>query len=173
MDGWVYLGRWLDAALPTAVWGAGGSVEVARGFRVEVAAQQDANDPLYWNPPRRFWSVGLARAFGPRAAAAAPVPAAAPILPNRVGGRVVIRVPVSESSAAPALAGDFNGWKPAPMQRVGDAWQLALPLAPGVYHYSFRRADGSWFLPRSVTNRVDDGFGGVNGVLVVRAEAER
>ncbi len=51
--------------------------------------------------------------------------------------------------------------------------EMAFPdsfeLAPGVYHFSFQLSDGSWFLPDSVRNRVEDGFGGVNGVLVVVA----
>jgi 1,4-alpha-glucan branching enzyme len=68
---------------------------------------------------------------------------------------------------APSVAGDFTDWSSVRMTRVDGEWEASFQLAPGVYHYSFQRADGSWFLPDSVQNRVDDGFGGANGVLVV------
>ena len=43
-----------------------------------------------------------------------------------------------------ALAGDFNGWQPAPMQRQGGDWVLAVPDAqPGqCYKYVITGADG-------------------------------
>lgn len=166
LAGWAYAGRWLSDLIPTPVWGVGGSLEVAGGVGVRADFQQEAADPLYWNLPRRFWSVGLSRAFG---AARPPAPAVAPVLPEVVDGRVRIRVPLDEAGSAPAVAGDFNDWKPAPMRRNGDHWEIELALNPGVYHYSVRRADGSWFVPESVANRVDDGFGGKNAVLIVPA----
>ena len=70
-------------------------------------------------------------------------------------------------SAAPSIAGDFTDWEPVPMRRNGDQWEASFDLEPGVYHYSFVRSDGSWFLPDTIRNRVDDGFGGMNAVLVV------
>ena len=43
-----------------------------------------------------------------------------------------------------ALAGDFNGWQPAPMQHQGGDWVLAVPDAqPGqCYKYVITGADG-------------------------------
>jgi hypothetical protein len=163
--GWAYAGRWLVSTIDAPVWGAGGSVGVGRGVRLEVSLQQEAPDPLYWNPARRYWSVGFVRTFG-RAPAAATV---APVIPETRGGRVLLRVPLEESAAAPAVGGDFNGWKPVPMARAGDHWEIRLPLEPGVYRYAFRRPDGSWFVPDATPGRQDDGFGGVNAVLVVPA----
>jgi hypothetical protein len=83
------------------------------------------------------------------------------------GGQVTIRLPLEDARDAPSVAGDFNGWSAVPMQRAGDFWEARLSLAPGVYHYSFVHPDGSWFVPESIPGRGDDGFGGVNAVLVV------
>ena len=44
---------------------------------------------------------------------------------------------------------------------------LRLPLAAGVYQYSFRAASGEWFVPASTPGRRDDGMGGHDAVLVV------
>lgn len=36
------------------------------------------------------------------------------------------------------LAGEFNGWKPAPMERIsGGVWTTSVDLAPGTYAYKF------------------------------------
>jgi hypothetical protein len=80
---------------------------------------------------------------------------------------VTIRLPLSVAHAAPSLAGDFTGWKPLAMRRAGQSWQVELELAPGVYHYAFRLAGGTWFVPESQPGRRDDSFGGHVAVLVV------
>jgi hypothetical protein len=82
---------------------------------------------------------------------------------------VVVRVPIAESAEMPSIAGDFTAWESVAMRRAEGVWEASFELTPGVYHYSFVRPDGSWFLPQSVKNRVDDGFGGTNAVLVVAA----
>ena len=46
-------------------------------------------------------------------------------------------------------------------------WTYTAKLAPGVYHYAFVAADGTWFVPRSVRGRQNDGMGGEVAVLVV------
>ena len=66
------------------------------------------------------------------------------------------------------IAGDFNNWQATPMQREGDNWVLRLPIGPGVYHYAFRSATGTWFVPSSTPGRRDDGMGGHVAVLMVR-----
>jgi hypothetical protein len=84
------------------------------------------------------------------------------------GGDVIIRLPADAASGSELwVAGDFTGWKPARMQRDGRDWVLRVPLKPGVYKYSFRGADGKWFVPASMPGRRDDGMGGHVVVLVV------
>lgn len=162
---WANAGRWLAEGLDAAGWGVGASLEVAGRATVYASLQQDADDPLYFNGTLRGWSVGVTHPVGgPRAARAVPVPVTAP-----AAAGVTLAVPLGEAEAAPSVAGDFNGWEPVPLRRVGDRWEITLPIPPGVYKYAFQRADGSWFVPASIPNREDDGFGGVNAVLVVSA----
>jgi hypothetical protein len=82
-------------------------------------------------------------------------------------GRAVIGVDAGSVRGAPSIAGDFTGWKPVPMRRDGSRWTYTATLAPGVYHYAFVAADGTWFVPESVPGRQDDGMGGHVAVLVV------
>ena len=156
-----HAGRWLSELLDDVAWGGGAGVGVGRGATVWFNAQQQASDPLYWNASRRTWSIGVTQRFGGSRAVLQPA--------TRVGGGdVIIRLPVSAASGSDLwVAGDFNGWKPARMQRDGRDWVLRVPLAPGVYKYSFRGADGKWFVPASVPGRRDDGMGGHVAVLVV------
>ena len=154
-------GRWLSDVLNDVAWGGGAGVAVGRGAMVWFNAQQQATDPLYWNAPRRTWSVGVTQQL--RAPRAVLQPAT-----RQNGGDVVIRLPAAAASGGDLwVAGDFNGWKPARMQREGRDWVLRVPLAPGVYKYSFRDADGKWFVPATMPGRRDDGMGGHVAVLVV------
>jgi hypothetical protein len=162
---WVRAGRWMADELDDGVWSAGVRLRLPARTTLRAEYREDGDDPLYWNGSRRGWTVGLSRSFGARPLAGRPL--AAPVAVRPVAGAVTVRLPVRDSRQAPSLAGDFNGWRPAPMRRAGDFWEARLSLAPGVYHYSFVRPDGSWFVPESVPNRGDDGFGGVNAVLVV------
>lgn len=68
-----------------------------------------------------------------------------------------------------AIAGDWNGWMPTPLRRIGDDnWTATLPLRPGVYSFSLLADGARWVLPEG-SSGVPDGFGGRVGVLVVRA----
>lgn len=158
---WGFMGRWLDDAIPTLAIGGGASVRVTDRVDVHASWQQEPNDPLYWNAPQRTWSVRLSRSFGTTA-----LPA--PILPRSEDGRITIRIPVDVSpSAAPSVLGDFTGWEPVPMVRSGEFWTVDLPVAPGTYYYGFKHADGTWFVPSSLPNQVDDGMGSTSAILVV------
>jgi hypothetical protein len=74
---------------------------------------------------------------------------------------------VRAAKGRPAIAGDFTGWKPVPMQRDGSRWTYMVKLEPGAYHYAFVAEDGTWFVPESVAGRQDDGMGGHVALLVV------
>ena len=161
---WLHAGKWLDDELDEPSWGAGAGLVLTARATLWGRAWQEAPDPLYWNLPRRSWSVGITHSFGPRA-----VDDRAPLRPpERDGGRVVITLPIADARL-PALfiAGDFTGWQPVAMRREGNVWLVRLPVEPGVYRYAFRTADGRWFVPQSVATRRDDGMGGQVAVLVV------
>ena len=123
--------------------------------------REEAPDPLYWNPTRRTWSIGLTQRLGR-------VPAPLVPTPRAPEGTVVIRLATADAPAGSvAIAGDFNNWQPAPMQREGEEWVVRLTLAAGVYHYAFRSGRDSWFVPPSTAGRRADGMGGYLAVLVV------
>jgi hypothetical protein len=163
--GWLSAERWLGDDLDDAGWGIGARVTLPGRLSLRAAYDQEPQDPLYWNGSRRSWTVGISRAFG--AAASYEVRMPPPEAFRTETGSVILRIPLDESSEPIAVAGDFTDWEPVVMEARDGAWEARFVLSPGIYHYSFRRADGSWFLPDSVANRVDDGFGGVNAVLVV------
>jgi hypothetical protein len=162
---WVRAGRWMAGRLDDGVWSAGVRLRLPARTTLRAEFRQEGDDPLYWNGSRREWTAGVSHSFGPRPLAGRPAPV--PVAVRPVAGKVSVRLPLRDARQAPSLAGDFNGWRPVPMRRAGDFWEARLSLAPGVYHYSFVRPDGSWFVPESIPNRGDDGFGGVNAVLVV------
>lgn len=66
------------------------------------------------------------------------------------------------------LMGDFTDWTAVSLARGADArWEVTLPLAPGVHRMNVRVDGGEWTVPPGLTS-VDDGFGGVVGLLVVQ-----
>ena len=160
--GWAQAGRWFgERPFDATAWTVGAGYAASSSMRIWGAVRQDASDPLYRNSARRSWSVGVMRVFGRTAPAPVPVARAAT-------RRVVIRIGIAEAPAGPiSIAGTFNGWQAQPMQREGDQWVIGLDLRPGVYEYTFRAADGSWFVPASVATRKSDGMGGESAVLVL------
>ena len=88
-----------------------------------------------------------------------------PLRPEPAGGVLVTLRASDAPSGQISIAGDFNNWQPTPMQREGDSWVVRLPVGPGVYHYAFRSATGTWFVPSSTPGRRDDGMGGHVAVL--------
>jgi hypothetical protein len=162
VQAWLQAGRWFSDSLNDVAWGGGVDVALTNRFTLWTSVRQDAPDPLYWNVPRRNWSVGITRRFNSKAGARQ---LASPRIDS---DGVVIQLDAADvNGTSVSIAGDFNGWRPEPMQREGREWQIHLRLAPGVYHYTFRSERGEWFVPASVPTRRDDGMGGHVAVLVV------
>lgn len=146
-----------------------GRVEwTAAGFaRIEAAAGRYPRD-LTGFTDGVFVQAGVrlvagARPQAPVRVGEAPRPVRATLLS---GSTVRVSVTYTEPVQELAIAGDFSGWEPVPMRRVGPGvWTVELDLGIGVHRYSLI-ADGTWTLPRGVAE-VDDEFGGKVGVLVV------
>ena len=162
VQAWVETGKWFSTSLSDKAWGAGLEVTLNQKLAVWSSVRQDAPDPLYWNVPRRNWSIGITHRFN----SSGRTPSL--VSPQVDAGDVVIRLNAADvEGTSVSVAGDFNGWRPVAMQREGREWLIRLPLAPGVYHYAFRSDGGQWFVPASVPNRRDDGMGGYVALLVV------
>jgi hypothetical protein len=158
---WGSLGRWVSGGLDATAWTAGAGAEVAPGLMLQVGCHGNRFDPLYLSASRASYWGGLSLRLGRSGGSAAPVPA------RTRDGRAMIALTARDAKGAPAIAGDFTGWKPVPMRRDGSRWIWSGVLAPGVYHYAFVAEDGTWFVPESVPGRQNDGMGGWTTVLVV------
>jgi len=143
-------------------WGATIGVPIRRNFWFTSAAQHDSFDPTFLSPPRTTWSAGLSFQFARKQETVLRRAESSEVT------RVVVRLPLRESKSAPLIAGDFSGWKPVRMDRYDQEWRFFTNLSPGVYHYAFRTEDGNWFVPADTPNRINDGMGGWQAVLVVR-----
>jgi hypothetical protein len=163
VQAWCDTGKWFSDSLPDAAWSAGIDVALNGQLALWSSVRQEAPDPLYWNLPRRTWSIGVTRRFNRTGGGTLSL-----ATPKLDANGVVIRLSAADvDGTSVVVAGDFNGWRPVPMQREGREWVIHLPLPAGVYHYAFRSDRGEWFVPASVPNRRDDGMGGYVAVLVV------
>ncbi len=160
---WAGAGQWQsDSSSDNTQWAAGAALRVLSRATVSASVRREAIDPLYLAPPQTAWNVGVSVALGTRPTLAAPVPA------RYENGRATIRLPAARTLSRPRIAGDFNGWQPAPMERSGNEWTYTLALKPGVYNYAFVDERGEWFVPEKYPGRKDDGMGGHVAVLVVQ-----
>lgn len=99
--------------------------------------------------------------------------------PTKVEGGILFQFEAPTAKQV-NLAGSFNDWggtlhgpfDPSidPMHRSpSDIWQIVVPLEPGVYEYKFVINNGeAWREDPHNPEKVDDGYGGFNSVLVVK-----
>lgn len=162
---WGSVGTWISGIpddAPSLGWSGGGSWAVARGTDLWFTVRREPFNPFFLGSARTSWGIGVSHRLG---RARTPPPAIG--AEYRSGGTTVLRLPTGEASRPPSVAGDFSQWEALPMHRFGTHWRIELNLAPGVYQFAFRHADGTWFVPPSTPNRREDGMGGWVAVLVV------
>lgn len=72
-----------------------------------------------------------------------------------------------------AIAGDFTGWKPVPLQRVGSSgyWEISLSIPRGEHRYVFVLGGGERVPDPTVMTRERDDFGGENSVIATGGNA--
>lgn len=105
---------------------------------------------------RRFWPVvWILAACAPRMAVRTTPSRGEVVFEYRGEARQVV------------LAGTMTGWRPVPLRRAGDRFELALTLHPGRYEYRLEVLDaaGRHTSVPDDAERADDGFGGENAVL--------
>lgn len=84
----------------------------------------------------------------------------------RRDGAVVFRVNQRDAQVV-AVAGDWNAWTPAPLERVGaDVWESSIPLGPGLHRFVVFVDGVAWQVPDGVPSVPDD-MGGRVAVLTV------
>lgn len=164
---WVSAGRWLTADGGSTDWSVGTAFDVGQRGQVWAGFRSDSSDPLYENVERTTWNIGYSHSFG-RWPGTTTVPA-----PRVREGGVVFRLPRTAlvgdpADGAPAVAGEFSGWKPLTMRlTTDDEWTLELAIPSGVHRFSFLTGSGQWFVPEGYPGRIDDGMGGWVAILVV------
>lgn len=159
---WGSTGGWIAGGVTGLVWAAGARTSLGPRLELQATARGNGFDPLYLTRTETAVAFGMSVRIGGRAASIlAPVPA---VYRN---GAAEVRIPARGIEGRPSIAGDFTGWKPVAMERAGGRWIWRAQLAPGTYHYAFVTEKGTWFVPRSVPGRRDDGMGGQVAVLVV------
>jgi 1,4-alpha-glucan branching enzyme len=80
---------------------------------------------------------------------------------------------VAPTAQAVLLAGDFTGWKEAPVslkKSKEGVWTGTVSLSPGRYQYRML-VDGQWFDDPLCSERQSNEFGGQNCVCVVNGNS--
>lgn len=116
---------------------------------------------------RRLGEIGPAFALG-LALTACAVPVSQ--MP-RAGAEGVRFTVVASQARSVAVAGDFNGWSPTahPLKPAGrdGVWSAVVVIPEGEYRFMYVIDGKRWLTPPAADDFVRDGFGNLNGVVVV------
>ncbi len=142
------------------------SYTVAPWLAVEVAGGSYLPDLYQGFPASGFVALGVRAFAGRRAPAARRDDGLRPAVAVRDGDSVTVQFRVP-GAAAVAIAGEWTDWNPVPLRPTGrDGWSMRLVAPPGVYRFNLVVDGSRWMVPPGVVT-VDDGLGGVAGLLVV------
>jgi hypothetical protein len=144
------------------------SIELRVSPRVtlEGAAGNVLPDPYQALPASGFVMVGVRLHFSPRASRPDVVVRSRTFSAFRRGDGVLVRIRLRDAQLV-TIAGDWNGWTPAPLERTdGDVWESAFPLTPGLHQFVVFVDGAAWQIPEGVPS-VPDGMGGRIAVLTV------
>jgi chromosome partitioning protein len=76
----------------------------------------------------------------------------------------------ASGKCAVQIAGDFNNWRPQPLQLVdhpkGPVWSAKLMLTPGSYQYKYL-VDGRWITDPQNRRTTQNSFGSINSVITI------
>ncbi|HEU4995079.1 MAG TPA: glycogen-binding domain-containing protein [Gemmatimonadaceae bacterium] len=152
------------ASAQAAVWITNQIAAVAGGGR-------EPAQPTRGLPARSFGSVGLMLAYWPIPRGNVLVETPASLVHSfevRAAGTALQRLTARIGGVETVeIMGDFTDWSPVPLIRRGrDAWELLVPMSPGVHQINIRIDGGQWIAPPGVPS-LKDGFNGEVGVLVV------
>lgn len=162
-----------DATPESRQWASG---QVAVWISQQVAAVagggREPAQPTRGLPARSFGSLGLMLAYWPIPRGVVPVETPASLVQAfelRPAGTEVQRITARIGGVESVeVMGDFSDWEPMPLIRRGrDAWELLVPMSPGVHQINMRIDRGLWIAPPGMPAR-KDGFNGEVGIVVVR-----
>lgn len=147
-------------------WQARLDARVTPWVAIEAAGGQYPRD-ISGFTAGRFATVGLRVALLQPATGTLARASSRGLRTERLGpSRVRVRVRVAEASKV-AIAGEWNDWIPAPMQRDRDGgWSVTLALRPGIYRCALLVDGARWLAPPGSPQTADE-FGGQVGLLIV------
>jgi hypothetical protein len=164
------LGRASAVARPRMEWGG---VQAARtigtGTSLVLGAGWTHGEQLTGPHTTSRGQVNVGMSFSNPALFDQPAPRTPPppiFSATRVAGSVVRLAFRLAGAQVIELASDVTSWRPVAMQRVGDLWQVELPIAPGVHHVNIRVDGGPWIAPPGLA-AIDDDFAGTVGLFAV------
>jgi hypothetical protein len=182
---WNDPGLQVEGSLGTRTWSGGGGsgaygelqITVSIGARMAavVAGGRYPTDPVrgvlaanYVSAALRVVALRGRRPSPPlRAPAVRPARGAASLRVMPLSGdlrRIRVTTPVATRVE---MTGDLTDWVPLPLTQTGAAqWEVALPIAPGVYRINIRLDGGPWIVPLGLRAEEDD-FGRRIALLVV------
>ncbi len=145
-----------------------GSAELRLSPRVslEAVGGNVLPDPYQGLPASGFVTAGVRINFPLRTGSPDALVQSRSFRVSRRGDEIVIRLKRSGARDV-AVAGDWNGWTPVPLARIGhDLWELPTPIPRGSHHFVMIIDGTPWQIPEGVPS-VPDGMGGRVAVLTV------
>jgi hypothetical protein len=145
---------------------AAAEVRLSPAVSLEAAGGNVLPDPYQGFPASGFVTVGVRVHFSPRTSRPDVVVRSRTFSAFRRDDGVLVRVRLRDAQVV-AIAGDWNGWTPAPLERTaGDVWESTFPLGPGLHRFVVFVDGTAWQIPEGVPS-VPDGMGGRVAVLTV------
>ena len=162
-----------DATPESREWASGQlAVWISRQVAAVAGGGREPAQPTRGLPARSFGSLGLMLAYWPIPRGVVPVETPASLVQAfelRPAGSEVQRITARIGGVESVeVMGDFSDWEPMPLiRRSRDAWELLVPMSPGVHQINMRIDRGAWIAPPGMPAR-KDGFNGEVGIVVVR-----
>lgn len=145
-----------------------GTIELRVSPRVtlEGAAGNVLPDPYQALPASGFVTVGARLHLSPHSSRSDEVVRSRTFRAFRRGDGVLVRIRQREARVV-TIAGDWNGWTPAALERTdGGMWESTFPLTAGLHRFVVFVDGVAWQIPEGVPS-LPDGMGGRVAVLTV------
>ncbi len=151
-----------DAIATQAWWRMRALVPLTDVASIEVGANRNPANVVLGLPGGRETTLGLRVALPDRARQPRAIPRAIVERQDARHVRIILTIP---GASRVQLMGEFTGWRPVDLEPLGGGKYAASFFATGgTYRINVALDDGPWVAPPGMP-RVDDGFGGLVGLL--------